>query len=112
MKCPIHDTELFGKPTRYGMRYACSEPGCTVVGWDGPTSTPADAETREIRHRAHSVFDPLWKGQHPVMRRGEAYRWLSAVMEVPQKKAHIGMFNAAQCRCLIDAARERTGENK
>jgi hypothetical protein len=83
-----------------------------VACWEGSTSTPADAITRGLRHRCHTVFDPLWKESRVfrclggnLARRSEAYRWLSGAMGLPIAKTHFGMFDADQCiqaLCIID----------
>lgn len=100
--CPIHGTILYSQSTKFGMRYACREPGCTVVGWDGPTSTPADQETRDARTVAHVAFDGLCRRPDQLMPRSEAYRRLSEFMKLPSGMAHIGMLDKADCKRVID----------
>lgn len=106
MKCPTHGTPMPTTRTRYGLRYGCEVEGCTVVCWNGETSTPADAETRTLRHECHAAFDPLWqkpRGIHTRFQsRGDAYRWLRRVMETSKTTNHIGMFSAEQCRTLLE----------
>lgn len=120
MRCPAHDIDLLKQSTQYGTRRYCPVDGCTVVAWNGWTSTPADAQTRELRHRCHVAFDPLWRDRRGPFstrdsnnsnnnRRGAAYRWLAKIIGVPFEQAHFGMFNAEQCsRALvaIDALRK------
>ena len=106
MNCPKHNLEMIGKATRYGMRYACPADGCTVVGWDGDTSTPADAETREARRQSHYAFDALWRHKIAFRCRGQAYAWLKELFGIPQTEAHIGKFDLAQCKKLIAACDE------
>lgn len=95
--------------TQYGVLWVCRAESCTVSCWDGPTSTPADKETRQARHRLHQMFDPLWKdnrgpfseGKRPnvrPVRRDRAYRWLAKSMGLRREHAHFGMFNLDQCR--------------
>lgn len=104
--CPIHERVLRWSHTRYGRRYACPVAGCTVVCWEGSTSTPADLETREARKALHLLFDKEWKEAHGLFdapncsrreRRNNAYRWLSKEMGLPGVCAHIGMFDLEQC---------------
>ncbi len=85
--------------TRYGKRWACPEHGCTVVCWDGHTSTPANYETRQARHAAHEVFDPLWKSGNYDRR--TLYARLSEYMGTKADKTHIGMFSVEQCAAVI-----------
>lgn len=102
MNCPIHDRTMQRKDTRYGWRWGCTVEGCTVACWDGGTSTPADQDTRDLRHECHQVFDPLWRGKARFKRRGDAYAWLAKFMAVKIEHAHIGHFDREQCRRLLD----------
>lgn len=72
------------RPPRYG-RY--------------PAPTPADAETRAARMDAHNQLDVLW--EFGGMSRTEAYKLVQELMGLPPEKAHIGLFNKAQCEELI-----------
>lgn len=95
--------EFYGKD--YGTNvYSCS-PCDAYVGTHGKGRTPlgilANKETREYRKRAHSLFDPLWKGKYRKMNRSKAYRLMQDLMDLPAEKAHIGMFNVDQCKELI-----------
>ena len=105
--CPKHGVSLYVCMTRYGKRFSCPEPGCTVVCWGGSTSTPADQETRDKRHEAHQLFDPMWQGPNTLMSRKEAYKWLRDVMMMGQKDCHIGMFNIEQCEKVIAACKRK-----
>lgn len=99
MNCPNHKSVMRCSPSRYGPRYACDEPGCTVVCWNNKTSTPADAETRALRSRCHALFDERWKSGRES--RDESYRWLRRVMGLTREDAHIGKFSKAQCEQLL-----------
>lgn len=100
MKCPIHRTAMERTKTRYGYRYDCMKPGCTMMCWGGETSTPADQETRDARIKAHALFDSL------DMSKGQRYRWLQKEMNLSPQKAHIGMFSATQCSELIEKIKQ------
>lgn len=67
-----------------------------------PLGVPADQKTRSARIRAHKAFDALWRSGY--MKRAEAYRWLAAALDVPQKHAHISSLDFAGCERLIAAA--------
>lgn len=108
-KCPLHGDRLQYEPTAWGSRGQCPEEGCTIVHWQGSTSTPADYETRQLRRECHARFDPLWKTNapqfnqghrpnNPQVRRSRAYRWLAESMGLKMKETHFGMFDADQCR--------------
>lgn len=62
-KCPEHDLELKPQVTSHGIRWECPEVFCSVAMWDGPTSTPADYETRQ------AMSDPIKKEQLEKWRR-------------------------------------------
>lgn len=94
--------------TRYGGLFRCTEPGCTMQCWDGPTSTPADKETRQARIRAHEVFDRVWKSG--LMRRRQAYAWLDDVLCKPIGGAHIGMATIRECQKIEEAVGDRWPE--
>lgn len=100
-KCPTHFVPLEDHITRYGVRWMCPITGCTVVCWGGGTSTPADQETRDLRHACHEAFDPLWRDRTKFKSRPKAYLWLGKVMGLPKEEAHIGMFSATQCKKLL-----------
>jgi hypothetical protein len=51
---------------------------------------------------AHRVFDRFWKEKG--WPRADAYIWLAHAMNMPEKDAHIGNFNAEQCRKVIRLA--------
>lgn len=95
-ECPEHHVPLTYTRTKFGLRGACPVPECTVVGWDSPTSTPADLATRRARRQCHVAFDALWRGQYAEMARGQAYEWLAAFTERTPGTAHIGMMSAAE----------------
>ena len=101
--CPEHGP-MPRTETKYGGRYGCNAPHCTVVCWDSETSLPGNQEVRDLRHACHKAFDPLWTKGHDWKRfknRKEAYRWLCNLLQVEPAKAHIGMLNATQCRTLL-----------
>lgn len=108
MKCTVHSArELVPAETQFGIRWECPVGGCTVVLWDGSTSTPADYATRQARIEAHEHFDRLWKSG--VFSRNRAYRKLAKYLGLPKRKAHIGHFNIALCQRTIDFCRAHTG---
>jgi hypothetical protein len=99
--CPAHHAPLVTTATRFGARLACPVVGCTVACWDGPTSSPADAETRALRSACHAAFDPLWQtGVFPS--RNAAYDWLARVMFLDRDETHVGLFDADQCREMLE----------
>jgi len=74
------------------------------VGCHGLTDKPlgdlANAELRKARSEAHRAFDPLWKTG--TMTRSFAYAWLSKRLGINEELCHIGMFDAAMCRKVVE----------
>ena len=100
LTCPVHNAKLSWKMTKYGRRYFCEEPGCTVVCWDGKTSTPADQETRTLRNQVHQQIDPLW--QDGKLSKSVIYDKIAEHLGLKRKDTHIGFFNAEQCLAVLD----------
>lgn len=90
----------------YGKLWVCSNfPKCDAyVGCHPNTIIPlgrlANKSLRIAKSKAHHAFDPLWKSG--LMTRKEAYIWLSAVLNIPQERCHIGMFNEEMCNKVHD----------
>lgn len=101
--CPTHNLKMDHTSTRYGARYDCPVDDCTVMCWGGPTSRPADQETRDARILAHAALDPLWKNE---LRRRKArsfvYKALAEFMGLSPKETHIGMFTTSQCFAVVN----------
>lgn len=100
----------------YGMRYICIRwPECRgSVGAhpDGkPLGTVPDDETKRLRGICHGLIDPLWQnagliGKEKHHKRNSVYKWMCNLMELSRDEAHIGMFDASQCRQLIRRVKE------
>lgn len=111
--CPEHKCKMDHTSTLYGGRYDCPMDGCTMMCWDGPTSTPADQETRDARKAAHAAFDALWKpgpnirGNRSNKRRSNAYKALAEHMGLSIKETHIGMFSKDQCEAVTEFVKAR-----
>lgn len=102
MYCPYHLVDLVGRDTVYGRYHQCPQPWCTVACWSGPTSYPADDETRQLRAQCHDRFDPLWQRQTMFASRTRAYDWLARTLFLKRYRAHIGYLDADQCRELLE----------
>ena len=102
-ECPEHGLALEGTKTGYGLRLACPFDGCTVVLWDGSTSTPAEYETRQLRRRCHTLLDHKWNKErnNRNKRRLQIYGRLAKRMGVSRKKMHFGMLTKEQCMQAI-----------
>lgn len=105
--CPC-GSRLTLKPSRFGHFYGCMrwpQCDCTVGAHRDtllPLGTPADRETKQARIKAHEAFDPLWRNQGPWTR-GQAYSWLQKTLGLSPEQCHIGMFDAEQCRRVVNA---------
>ena len=95
------DSEIYGRP--YSGKIWICRPCRAWVGCHRGTRRAlgrvADKRLRVLKHRAHDVFDLLWKEGH--MTRSEAYVALSEILGLPPGHTHIGMFDADLCRRVI-----------
>lgn len=100
----------------YGPIYLCRRCGAFCgchKGTTNPLGHPASQELRQLRRKAHSMFDALW--QEKLRRRihergpsykkgyarGSAYKWLSEQTGIPRKLCHIGMMGPDDCQKVI-----------
>lgn len=67
----------------------------------------ANKEIRELRKKAHELFDPLW--QTGLMKRKEAYKKLAKFLDL--KEAHISWLTKEQLMLVI-AKHEEINVNK
>jgi hypothetical protein len=85
---------IYGKEYGNGRCYKCT--GCDAyVGVHTGTRIPlgrlATKELRELKKRAHSLFDPLWKAGG--LSRGAAYSKLAIDLGIPASECHFGWFD-------------------
>lgn len=83
----------------------CHPPaGPDGLGGQGDGTVPlgrlANAELRRAKSQAHAAFDPLWR--EGTLKRHQAYGWLAKQMGLKKSQCHIGSFNVAQCRQVLD----------
>lgn len=111
--CPYcgKDTEfmdssiVYGKS--YGMIYICRTCNAYVSvhkGTDQALGRLANKQLRVLKHEAHEYFDKIWRFK--LMKRTEAYTWLSSVLELPEEYTHIGMFSEKTCRQVIYVSKQ------
>lgn len=91
----------------YGMIWDCRPCDAYVgVHRNSPTFAPkgrlANRELRRWKVAAHAAFDPLWLGLGAPMKRRAAYSLMQQVMGMTAEQAHIGKFDVADCRRLIE----------
>jgi hypothetical protein len=70
-----------------------------------PLGRLADKELRMAKSDAHTVFDPLWKGERKIFNRTQAYAWLAVAMGKEPEQTHIGMFDVAECKAVVTAVK-------
>lgn len=91
----------------YGMIYYC--PKCHSYvgvhkGTDQAKGRLANAELRKCKIEAHRYFDKIFiRG---IMKRNEAYKWLSEQLGLPSEYTHIGMFNPETCRKVVELSKQ------
>lgn len=110
LKCPECGGQMLLRVTKGKNRrfYSCERfPDCRGSHGchpDGkPLGVPADQETKELRIRAHEVFDRLWKLEGKS--RAKAYTWLSIALGIKRVNCHIGSFDKAMCNRVILACK-------
>lgn len=133
--CPIHN-----RPARYrassahvyggrdfGPIWECPVATCTAQCGchpDGkPLGTLATKELRQLRIKAHALFDELWKpwkaqqlaypeeerviGKLRGTMRSRAYAWLAEQMGMSKDECHIAMMDEMQVHCVISVLSEK-----
>lgn len=98
----------------YAKKFYQCLPCDAVVGVHEGTTNPlgrlANPELRKAKMDAHAAFDPLWRsGEH---KRGQLYGWLSNQLGIEKKDCHIGMFDAAMCRRVVEVCQTSKPEKK
>lgn len=105
-------TIIFG--VNRGPMYICNKyPACdSYVGAHKislkPLGTPADGELRMWRKRAHQIFDPLWESKSRKRARPLEYRKLAKYLGIEVESCHIGRFDVAMCKQVLEYAKQNT----
>lgn len=74
-------------------------------GTDNPLGRLANAELRQAKSAAHSVFDQIWK--RGLMPRYKAYSWLADQLGIDREDCHIGMFDVDTCERVVLISRSK-----
>ena len=85
------------------MLYQCQNCNARVGCHKGTTRPLGDVANEMLRLKrmeTHRVFDEMWR--RLKWSRTKAYKWLAKKMGLPDKEAHIGGFEMAQCQFVID----------
>lgn len=130
MICPYcnNEAQLVGGDMIYPHRrdlahlrfWACL-PCDARVGCHGGSTRPlgrlANTELRQAKMEAHAAFDPLWKfhtfrNGYQTMTRNAAYEWLAGQLGINRGDCHIGMFDVAQCRRVVEVCQARLSQKE
>jgi hypothetical protein len=65
-----------------------------------PFGTLANKKLRDMRHRLHATFDPIWKEGY--ISRHQAYSCLAYLLKLDPKNTHIGSFDVTQCQLGLE----------
>lgn len=96
---------IYRDNSRNEMLYVCKNyPACDAYvrvqkGSRIPLGVMANRALRELRAEAHRHFDKLHKQGY--MSKPDAYEWLSGILGVPLREAHIGYLGELSCKLVI-----------
>ena len=93
----------------YGMIYYCKpcDAYCGVHKDNIGTRSLgrlANYELRQAKKEAHHYFDQIWKSG--IMKRTEAYKWLSETLGTDKDYTHIGMFSVETCKEVVEVSKK------
>jgi hypothetical protein len=97
----------------YGMIYLCKPCDAYVgvhKGTDKALGRLANADLRHWKKEAHKYFDLIW--QKGLMKRTNAYSWLSKQLSIDPEYTHIGMFDVYQCKATVEASKQLLNDNR
>ena len=100
---------VYGSNAHGEQLYVCQHyPKCDAYvgvhkGTQIPKGTLADGDLRNLRIRAHRIFDMIWK--NGILTRKNAYRWIQDKFSLRSDQAHIGYFSEYMCHRLIEESR-------
>jgi hypothetical protein len=103
----LADSAEVYRGTSYGFIWIC-RPCQAYVGTHKlsavhfPLGRLANAELRAIKIKAHAAFDPRWRYRKTHGSRKDAYKWLAEQLGIPVKECHIGWFDVADCKRVIE----------
>ena len=86
---------IYGREYGNGKCYKCTACDAYVgvhTGTRIPLGRLANGELRELKKECHAIFDPVWKSKN-LLTRGEAYRRLAKLLNIPIKECHFGWFD-------------------
>ena len=97
------NSEIYGKEYGNGKCYLCITCRSYVGVHDGtdiPLGILATEELRELKKKAHNLFDPIWKSKKKY--RWQCYQQLALKLEIPHEECHFGWFDKDRLLKAID----------
>jgi DNA-directed RNA polymerase subunit RPC12/RpoP len=96
----VSNKEVYGREYGNGKCYKCVKCGA-FVGVHPDLKTPlgilADKELRELRKKAHGLFDRIWKNkknyESRTRARNKAYKKLAEKLGIPYNECHFSWFD-------------------
>lgn len=71
----------------------------------------ATKDLRQMRHKCHLIFDPLWQikvtsGTNKKKAQSSARNWLAEKLGIDKEECHIGMMDIERCKLVIEFCEE------
>jgi len=96
------------RPDLHELYFWRCDPCRARVGCHKGTTRPlgrlANMQLRYWKMQAHAAFDPIWK--RGIKKRSSAYGWLAKKLKIAKKDCHIGMFDVATCKKVVEICSE------
>lgn len=104
----VSNATVYGKEYGNGKCYKC-ESCDSYVGVHPDLKTPlgilANKELRELKKKAHFLFDPIWNKKDGISRTG-AYNRLAIKLGIPTEQCHFGWFDKDMLLKTIEVLKE------
>ena len=104
------NAEIYGREYGNGKCYLCRKCRAFVgvhTDTNIPLGTLANDKLRKARNRAHNYFDKLWKEPTRIMKRNDAYSWLSKQLGIKKQETHIAWFEIEQCDKTVELVKNK-----
>jgi hypothetical protein len=109
----VSDSEVYSGGGFGGMIYLCRDcnayVGCHARnGGIESKGRLANKELREAKIEAHRYFDNMWKRKTGISKghaRSRAYKWLTEQLNIAAEYCHVGMFDVAECKKVVEVCK-------
>lgn len=94
--------EIYGREYGNGKCYLCRDCKASVgTHNDGsPLGRLSNREMKELKKKAHAMFDPIWRVQKEL-KRGDLYGRLANKMSISKNDCHFGHFGVEELHQAI-----------